>query len=63
MWQDKETAYDVSAELKTGKSIALDDDSPDGVDPALRDAFVSGIARSTTGSRLPKEFTGMPNGH
>lgn len=63
LWQDKEKAYDVSAELKTGKSISLDDDSLDGVDPALRDAFVSGTASVHDRSALPAEFTGMPNGH
>ncbi|HEY8790069.1 MAG TPA: Gfo/Idh/MocA family oxidoreductase [Actinopolymorphaceae bacterium] len=63
LWQDKETANDVSQELKTGKSIPLDDDSLDGVDPALRDAFVSGTASVHDRSVLPAEFTGMPNGH
>lgn len=63
LWQDKKTAHDVTDELKTGKSIPLDDESLDGVDPALRDAFVSGTAPVHDRSRLPKEFTGMPNGH
>jgi predicted dehydrogenase len=63
LWQDKHTANDVSSELKTGKSIPLDDDSLDGVDPALRDAFVSGTASVHDRSGLPAEFTGMPNGH
>jgi len=63
VWQDKKDSHDVSDLLRTGKSIPLDDPDLDGVDPALRDAFVSGTAKVHDRSRLPKEFSGMHNGH
>jgi len=63
VWQDKKASQDISDELRTGKSIPLDDADLDEVDPALRDAFVSGTAPVHDRSRLPAEFTGLPNGH
>lgn len=63
LWQDKEGVTDVSDLVETRPSVDPDDPSLADVDPALRDAFVSGLAPVHDPSRLPEEFHGLPNGH
>lgn len=63
LWQDKEGVTDVSDELATSATMATDDPALANVAPALRDAFVSGMASVHDPSRLPREFLGLPNGH
>lgn len=63
VWQTKEGVEDVSELLESAPSASLDDTSMVNVDPALRDAFLSGLAPVHDRSRLPKEFTGLHNGH
>jgi predicted dehydrogenase len=63
VWQTKEGVEDVSELLESAPSASLDDTSMVNVDPALRDAFLSGLAPVHDQSRLPKEFTGLHNGH
>ncbi|WP_232662863.1 Gfo/Idh/MocA family protein [Pseudonocardia sp. TRM90224] len=63
LWQDKEGVHDVSQHLQPAATLALDDPSLAGVDPALREAFTSGCAPVHDRSRLPVEFAGAPNGH
>jgi predicted dehydrogenase len=52
VWQDK-----------TQATMDLDDPMLADVSPALRDAFISGMAPVHDAERLPAEFRGMPNGH
>jgi len=63
VWQDKEGYTDVSEQIRTLPSIPLDDPSLADVDPALRDAFVSGLAPVHDPSRLPAELRALPSGH
>ncbi|RMI41550.1 Gfo/Idh/MocA family protein [Streptomyces triticirhizae] len=63
VWQDKEGVTDISELLRPAPTLAADDPSLAHVDPALRDAFVSGTAPVHDRSRLPKEFAHVPNGH
>lgn len=63
VWQDKEGFTDVSEQISTLPSIPLDDPSLADVDPALRDAFVSGLAPVHDPSRLPAELRTLPSGH
>ncbi|MFJ3958323.1 Gfo/Idh/MocA family protein [Arthrobacter sp. NPDC090010] len=63
VWQDKEGFTDVSDQIKTLPSIPLDDPSLADVDPALRDAFVSGLAPVHDASRLPEPLRALPSGH
>ena len=63
LWQNREGVIDVTEELETKPSMDLDDPSLADVDPALRDAFVSGLAPVHDAGRLPAELQGLPNGH
>jgi predicted dehydrogenase len=63
VWQDKERVHDVSAELDTSATMSADDPALASVAPALRHAFVSGLAPVHDAARLPAEFTGVHNGH
>lgn len=62
-WHDKERVLDVTELVRTGATMSLDDPRLADVSPTLRDAFVAGAARSHHQERLPREFTGKPNGH
>ncbi|WP_402840133.1 Gfo/Idh/MocA family protein [Microbacterium sp. GXS0129] len=63
VWQNKEGWTDITADLESRPSMSLDDPSLADVDPALRDAFVSGLAPVHDAGRLPAELQGLPNGH
>ncbi|WP_425864595.1 Gfo/Idh/MocA family protein [Arthrobacter sp. TWP1-1] len=63
VWQDKETVTDISGDLETQATMDMDDPMLANVAPALRDAFVSGMASVHDADRLPAEFRGLPNGH
>lgn len=63
VWQDKETVTDLSKEIATRSTMSVDDPMLADLDPALRDAFLSGSALVHDTSRLPKEYDGAPNGH
>jgi len=63
LWQTKHEVEDVSDLVKARRSGSLDDADLADVDPALREAFVSGCAPVHDRSRLPKEFSGLHNGH
>ncbi|MFT4051818.1 MAG: Gfo/Idh/MocA family oxidoreductase [Microbacterium sp.] len=63
LWQDRSGVTDVTEQVETKASMSLDDPSLADVDPALRDAFVSGLAPVHDASRLPNELQGLPNGH
>jgi predicted dehydrogenase len=63
VWQDKESVTDVSELLRTTATLAADDPSLADVAPALRDAFVSGLAPVQDASRLPHELRALPTGH
>ncbi len=64
VWQDKHEVTDISDQLKTQATMDLDDPPMlADVSPALRDAFISGMAPVHDAERLPAEFRGMPNGH
>ena len=54
---------DISAELETRATLAADDPALADVAPALRDAFISGLAAVHDAGRLPAEFRGLHNGH
>jgi predicted dehydrogenase len=62
LWQDKKGVEDVTERLRPGGGN-LDAEELQGIDPALRDAFVSGCAAVHDRSRLPASYTGLPNGH
>jgi predicted dehydrogenase len=62
LWQTRRGVEDVTA-LLTPPAGDVEDADLANVDPALRDAFVSGSAPVHDRSRLPREFTGLPNGH
>jgi predicted dehydrogenase len=62
LWQTKTGVEDVTA-LLTPREGNLDDADLADIDPALRDAFVSGCAPVHDRSRLPASFTGLQNGH
>ena len=63
VWQDKHTVTDISDQLETQATMDADDPMLADVAPALRDAFVSGMASVHDAGRLPVEFRGLPNGH
>lgn len=63
VWQDKESATHVTDQIETKPTMSLDDPSLAGIDPALRDAFVSGLAPVHDPSRLPEELRTLPSGH
>ena len=63
VWQDKEGVTDVSELIETRATLDADDPSLADVDPALRDAFVSGLSRVHDPSRLPDALRAMPSGH
>jgi predicted dehydrogenase len=63
VWQDKTNVHDISEQMESRPSVALDDPSLVNVAPELRDAFVSGLAPVHDRDRLPEEFRGAPNGH
>ncbi|WP_448719684.1 Gfo/Idh/MocA family protein [Microbacterium natoriense] len=63
VWQDKSGYEDVSGLLETKPSMSADDPSLAGVDPALRDAFISGLAPVHDASRLPESLKRLPSGH
>ncbi|MEV7135572.1 Gfo/Idh/MocA family oxidoreductase [Arthrobacter sp. NPDC093128] len=63
VWQDKHTVTDISGDLETQATMDMDDPMLANVAPALRDAFVSGMASVHDTGRLPAEFLGLPNGH
>lgn len=63
VWQDKEGFTDVSELMETAATLDADDPSLANVAPALRDAFVSGLAPVHDAGRLPEELRGLPNGH
>lgn len=63
VWQDKEGFTDVSEQLTTLPTMAHDDPSLADVDPALRDAFVSGLAPVHDAGRLPAALRALPSGH
>jgi predicted dehydrogenase len=63
VWQDKANVHDISEQVASRPSMALDDPSLANVAPELRDAFVSGLAPVHDSDRLPEEFRGAPNGH
>ncbi|GAA1268576.1 Gfo/Idh/MocA family oxidoreductase [Arthrobacter pascens] len=63
VWQDKANVHDISEQMESRPSMALDDPSLANVAPELRDAFVSGLAPVHDSDRLPEEFRGAPNGH
>lgn len=63
LWQDKEQAVDVSADISTKPSVDLDDPSLSHVAPELREGFTSGYARVHEPERLPAIYHGMPSGH
>lgn len=63
VWQDKANVHDISEQMESRPSMALDDPLLANVAPELRDAFVSGLAPVHDSDRLPEEFRGAPNGH
>jgi predicted dehydrogenase len=63
VWQDKDKVHDISAALETRPTMSPDDPALAKVAPALRDAFVSGLADVHDAARLPAEFHGAPTGH
>ena len=63
VWQDKHEVHDISDQITTKPTLAHDDPALANVDPALRDAFVSGYAEVHDTSRLPEEYRGVPSGH
>ncbi|MFS0731429.1 Gfo/Idh/MocA family oxidoreductase [Curtobacterium sp. 1P10AnD] len=63
VWQDKQDSVDISDQIDTQATMSLDDPRLAGVDPSLRDAFVSGYAPVHDTSRLPSEYDGVPTGH
>jgi predicted dehydrogenase len=63
VWQDKDGATNISEQVETVPTMSLDDPSLAGIDPALRDAFVSGLAPVHDASRLPAELLALPSGH
>lgn len=60
---DKEHVIDVTGLVSTDATVSLDDPRLANVSPALRDAFVAGMASVHLSDRLPEEFAGLPNGH
>lgn len=62
-WQTKEGVEDISTLVESAASLPHDHPSLAHVDPALRDAFVSGYAPVHDPSRIPPEVRSLPNGH
>ncbi|MDF1490167.1 Gfo/Idh/MocA family protein [Tessaracoccus caeni] len=63
VWQTKDTVTHVTEQIETKPTMSLDDPSLEGIDPALRDAFVSGLAPVHDPSRLPEALRKLPSGH
>ncbi|CAH0237595.1 Glycosyl hydrolase family 109 protein 1 [Arthrobacter sp. Bi83] len=63
VWQDKHAVTDISDQLETQATMDADDPMLADVAPALRDAFISGMASVHDAGRLPAEFRGLANGH
>ncbi len=63
VWQDKSGVTDISHLIETRPTLDPDDPSLADVDPALRDAFVSGLAPVHDPSRLPESLRALPSGH
>jgi predicted dehydrogenase len=63
VWQDKEGIRDVTQLLETKPTMAEDDAALSTIAPALRNAFMSGLATVHDADRLPIELRGAPNGH
>ncbi|GAA2752795.1 Gfo/Idh/MocA family oxidoreductase [Amnibacterium kyonggiense] len=65
VWQTAEGVEDVTEQLETRATMALDDPRLTDVSPDLRGAFVSGHApiHDREAERLPAEFAVAPNGH
>jgi predicted dehydrogenase len=63
LWQDKETVFDISADLTTEASADVNDPSLAHVAPELREGFVSGYAKVHDPRRLPASYRGLPSGH
>ncbi len=63
LWQDKQGVTDISDQLTTKPTMALDDSALAHVAPALREVFVSGHAPVHDVGRLPREFDQAPDGH
>ena len=61
--QDKSGVQDVSEEIEPRRASPEELAGLENVSPTLRDAFLSGMAPVHDPSRLPREFTGAPNGH
>ena len=53
----------LASSSRPGATHVADDPSLADVAPALRDAFISGMAPVHDAGRLPAEFRGLPNGH
>lgn len=62
LWQTRSGIEDVTELLTPPAGDVLDPDL-EHVDPALREAFTSASAPVHDRSRLPREFSGLPNGH
>lgn len=65
LWQTREGVEDVTDQLTPRTSMDPDDPELADIDPALRDAFVSGCApvHEQDRRRLPASYVGLPNGH
>lgn len=63
LWQTRKGTEDVSDQVEARKASKLDEAELQGIDPDLRDAFLSGCAPVHDRARLPEVFTGMHNGH
>lgn len=63
LWQTRKGVEDVSDQVEARKPSRVDEAELAGIDPALRDAFMSGCAPVHDRSRLPEVYTGMRNGH
>jgi predicted dehydrogenase len=61
--QDRSGVIDVSAEVEPRKASEDELAALTDISPTLRDAFLSGLAPVHDPARLPREFSGAPNGH
>lgn len=64
-WSTRDEISDIGELFRTytHNGRAIDPTVLEGLDPALRHSFESGLAEVHDTSRLPKEFDGAPNGH
>lgn len=64
-WSTRDEIDDIGELFRTYThgGQAVDPTVLEGLDPALRHSFESGLAKVHDTSRLPKEFDGAPNGH